>query len=394
MELPFQQTKAELWDEVTDTLCNLDFIQAKACAGLIRHLIMDFHSALIRIPDSCEEEHSDYNRLIQSANSRENYASLTEIKNKPASAQNVHISRYNNNSESFTICPINGFKNTEKLNSYLNFIELENGNLNEYAHEIKNLALQLAWNNYKNGPVGNEASGKPDEILKSQLLRIMDTRPKHFDRPRILKILHGDSSLVNGIAINSDVTKMIMACHSGNCNLYDLKKGEIIHLLRGHTAPVKAVDMTPDGNKSISCGDMSCILWDLAKGEKVRTFLGHNMPVQCVSMTSDGKKAISGSFDNTCILWDLTSGRILKTLVGHKLAVMSVAITPDGKRAISGSFDKTCILWDLVKGEKIMVLQGHTNHVNSVSFTPDCKKAFTGSSDKTCILWDLNSGTE
>jgi hypothetical protein len=30
VEQPFQQTKAQLWDEVTDTLCGLDFIQAKS----------------------------------------------------------------------------------------------------------------------------------------------------------------------------------------------------------------------------------------------------------------------------------------------------------------------------------------------------------------------------
>ena len=30
MEQPFQQTKSQLWDEVTNTLCNLEFIQAKA----------------------------------------------------------------------------------------------------------------------------------------------------------------------------------------------------------------------------------------------------------------------------------------------------------------------------------------------------------------------------
>jgi hypothetical protein len=29
MELPFQQTKARLWNEVTDTFCDLEFIQAK-----------------------------------------------------------------------------------------------------------------------------------------------------------------------------------------------------------------------------------------------------------------------------------------------------------------------------------------------------------------------------
>jgi hypothetical protein len=30
VEQPWQQTKGETWDEVTETLCNLDFIQAKA----------------------------------------------------------------------------------------------------------------------------------------------------------------------------------------------------------------------------------------------------------------------------------------------------------------------------------------------------------------------------
>ncbi len=34
VELPWQQTKAELWDDVTETLCNLDFIQAKSAVKL------------------------------------------------------------------------------------------------------------------------------------------------------------------------------------------------------------------------------------------------------------------------------------------------------------------------------------------------------------------------
>ncbi len=45
VELPFQQTKAELWDEVTDTLCNLDFIQAKASAKMTYDLVKDFNDA-------------------------------------------------------------------------------------------------------------------------------------------------------------------------------------------------------------------------------------------------------------------------------------------------------------------------------------------------------------
>ena len=54
VELPFQQTKAELWNEVTDTLCNLDFIQAKAVAKMTYDLVRDFNEVLEVIPDNAE----------------------------------------------------------------------------------------------------------------------------------------------------------------------------------------------------------------------------------------------------------------------------------------------------------------------------------------------------
>jgi hypothetical protein len=34
VEQPWQQTKGKMWNEVTNTLCNLDFIQAKAAAKM------------------------------------------------------------------------------------------------------------------------------------------------------------------------------------------------------------------------------------------------------------------------------------------------------------------------------------------------------------------------
>ena len=54
VEQPFQQTKAQLWDEVTDTLCNLDFIQAKAAGKLTYDLVKDFNDVLEVIPDNIE----------------------------------------------------------------------------------------------------------------------------------------------------------------------------------------------------------------------------------------------------------------------------------------------------------------------------------------------------
>ena len=62
VELPFQQTKAELWDEVTDTLCNLDFIQAKAVAKMTYDLVKDFNDVLEVIPDNAENIRQEKDR--------------------------------------------------------------------------------------------------------------------------------------------------------------------------------------------------------------------------------------------------------------------------------------------------------------------------------------------
>ena len=51
VELPWQQIKAELWDEVNKTLCNLDFIQLKSTAQLTHDLLVDFNSVLDKIKD-------------------------------------------------------------------------------------------------------------------------------------------------------------------------------------------------------------------------------------------------------------------------------------------------------------------------------------------------------
>jgi hypothetical protein len=54
MELPFQQTRAQLWDEVTNILCDLEFIQAKSCAKMTYNLVNDFNFVLQERPDNAK----------------------------------------------------------------------------------------------------------------------------------------------------------------------------------------------------------------------------------------------------------------------------------------------------------------------------------------------------
>jgi hypothetical protein len=95
--------------------------------------------------------------------------------------------------------------------------------------------------------------------------------------------------------------------------------------------------------------------------------LGHTASVRSVAWSPDGQRALSGAADNTVRLWDLAAGICLRVLEGHTDSVFSVAWSPDGQRALSGAHDHTVRLWDLAAGICLRVLEGHTDRVWSVA---------------------------
>ena len=58
-------------------------------------------------------------------------------------------------------------------------------------------------------------------------------------------------------------------------------------------------------------------MWELASGRELRTLTGHTDWVRAVAVTPDGQRAVSASDDQTLKVWELGSGRELRTLTGH-----------------------------------------------------------------------------
>ncbi|MEB3831749.1 WD40 repeat domain-containing protein, partial [Phormidium sp. CCY1219] len=67
--------------------------------------------------------------------------------------------------------------------------------------------------------------------------------------------------------------------------------------------------------------DNTLKLWDLATGSERATLTGHSAPVNAVAITPDGTGAVSASWDNTLKLWDLATGSERATLTGHSARV-------------------------------------------------------------------------
>lgn len=435
VELPFQQTKAELWTEVTKTLCNLDFIQAKAVAKKTYDLVNDFKVALEVIPDNIENIRQEKARQKQ----------IAKYIHDLISCAKGEITRFELEIPE-SITPWLQVKNDAEieriktnpmpldfLRDFLNFLGQEAENLQKYASEFPGFVTQQAWNFVVSGPVGMSAEQGLFEKFRFLLPLAYFARPPWNPVPRIFLTLRRHTggiqavsitpdgtraiscssdktcilwNLITGeplliinyyaetVAIAPDGTSALIGQYSGECILLNLETGEILKTFRGHNDPVSSLSISPDSKLAISgSADKTCILWDLENGIELIKLKGHTDGVSSVCLTPDCKMAFSGSFDKTCILWDLETGNILETLKGHTQVVNSVYIAPDGKNAISGSDDKSCIIWNLKTGQAIKRLEGHTKRINSTCMTPDGTKAVSVSEDGPIILWDIETGS-
>jgi GTPase SAR1 family protein len=161
----------------------------------------------------------------------------------------------------------------------------------------------------------------------------------------------------------------------------------------GHTGPVYAVAVAPDGATAVSgSGDATVRVWELASGECLRVLEGHTDWVRAVAVGPDGTTAVSGADDRTVRVWDLASGECRRVLEGHTNEVNAVAVAPDGATAVSGSDDGTVRVWDLASGQCLRVLDGYSGPVTGVAFLPDGSSVLSVAANGVMRLWSPGPG--
>lgn len=206
-----------------------------------------------------------------------------------------------------------------------------------------------------------------------------------------VKSLSGHATAVWSIGSSKDGNYLVSGSFDHNFRLWDINKGETIHIFENNKKSILATAFS-FSNNLIACGsaDGSIDLYTFDNFEHIHSFSGHGSNIYSLAFSEDGKYLASASRDSQIKIWDLENMKIYHVLSGHERSVMSVKFSKNSKFLVSCSYDTSVRLWDIESGKEIYNFLGHKLPVNDVDISSDNKYIISASSDKAINLWQLN----
>ncbi len=192
------------------------------------------------------------------------------------------------------------------------------------------------------------------------------------------------------MAISPDETEALLGS-LGKLFQFDIRTGQVVGQLEGHTGSVQAVIYFDQPNRALS-GDEDglIILWDLSTGQELQRFVGHEGAIQAIALLNDQTRFVAGSRDGTAILWDVATGEVQR-FDGRADSVYGVAVNADSTQVVTGSRDGSVIVWDVETGDEVVRLRDSVEPVWAVAFHPIQNYVLAGALDGTVILWDVEN---
>jgi hypothetical protein len=159
--------------------------------------------------------------------------------------------------------------------------------------------------------------------------------------------------------------------------------------------PSRLATASRDGTIGITVGYESCSaqVWDLKSGNEVCGLVGHTKAINSIAVSVDGERAASGSDDRTARLWDLRSGATIAVLNGHAAEVRQCSFSPDGRHLLTRDWNTGCVLWDAKNGERLRALEESAADSGGVVFSLDGTQiAAVDSHGGLATVWETETG--
>jgi WD40 repeat protein len=134
---------------------------------------------------------------------------------------------------------------------------------------------------------------------------------------RLLHAFQGHTETVRSVALTADERLAVSASADQTIRVWDIATGRCLRVLQAQTEFV-SIDVTMDGRFAVSCGqrklrgqlvmdpdELRVRVWDLRTGQCLRALEGHTGPVESVGLSRDEQYVLSGGRDGTLRLWKL-----------------------------------------------------------------------------------------
>src|SRR5262249_23213268 len=154
-----------------------------------------------------------------------------------------------------------------------------------------------------------------------------------------------------------------------------------------HTAAVRSLAFSPDGNRLASAAeDNTAKVWNVDAGRTWRTTLqGHTSRVNAVAYSPDGSLIATVGDDASLRLRDAVTGLSVLVVRPGTGALASVAFSPDGEYVAVAS--EVVSLYRLTGRRERRALAGHTFWVPALAFHPTRPELASGGSEQRICLW-------
>lgn len=257
-----------------------------------------------------------------------------------------------------------------------------------------------------------------------------------------LVTLEAHQDHLRSATVSSDGLLAATTSDDGTCKLWNLKRGECLHIL-DHTSRVHCAAFSPHSNNVVTaCEDGSAMMWNVETGTPVcfstkdstfvwiakhpaavqfiswgvssivtaageeaflwspnlptynrplQTFKGHTGLITSAFLSVDDRWLLTASKDCCARIWNARHGNCTERLVGHESPLNCAAFTADGSKVLTAG-GVLCMLFWAATGDCLQVFSGHCGVVSWVAFSSDDAVAVSASHDGSIRLWDVSEG--